>query len=471
MNIEEKEVGAFRLVDHHGILVLPFGFNEVRQGAAKFVESPRWQTRTFRLDDPEDAERTGYFLPYIRRFLFPGQGDPQASSERAGCKRYLFDWATVGGSADGLTGTLSGQDNQDNKPFSCALKIVKAELMLFPFEVGFLALDVRLTDPSATYSDQMKALGMLRMLAPWYLGQDLPVWETNGHRFHIPQLVACLMAELSDTSPQLPQSPAKSSLPVKLIHDDRMMVYSFSCLDRSTCPQDIREGEKILRDRAVIGFSQETNKKAENYRDRGLRAWQHIRWEGFAKDGGIQVAFNVDTFEEKYLGLYHRTYYFDVFLLAVLQRVTLLLLYERLSDIPGLTTQGSQSRRIVRRLRHDLLLFKNQCSFSQITLRERGLVLWRKWQETFENNTLLGEVNEQSQELDGYLRSVHQERMERILRLGGFLATTLPFVLGLEVIFGEEQWVKDLKWGLLTTLIVGTGLVAMWILLRKPKMD
>ncbi|HEY8504063.1 MAG TPA: hypothetical protein VIL46_05735 [Gemmataceae bacterium] len=483
MAFDLNEAGVFRLCDHHGTLVLPFGFSARRDRAGRFEQSPRWKKRTFRGDDPEDAERTGYFLPYIRRFLFPG-GEPGAAElpPGAACRRFLFDWSSLGEGAappaengTGLVGTLGGQDNQDNLPFECRVRLGRAELLLFPFEVGFLVLEFRCEQPGATYTDLMKALGMLRMLAPWYAGQPLPVWDVGGRRFHVPQLVAHLLAEFGDgpARPQmpLPDEPAEVRLPVKLIHDDRMMLYAYACLDRDTCPGDMVHAEKILRKRAVFNFDRHCAQQAEQNREKGARAWQRVRWESFAKDGGLLVAFNVDAFEEKYLGLYHRTYYFDVYLLALLQRVTLLTLYERLSDIPGLTTGGGRGRRLLRRLRHDLLLFKNQCCFSQITLRERGLILWKKWQETLENDTLLREVNEQSQELDSYLHAQHRERMEWLLRLGGFLAATVPIVLGLEVLFGTAEWVADLKWILLIALIVGTGAAASWILFRKPRMD
>src|SRR5262249_58027427 len=119
------------------------------------------------------------------------------------------------------------------------------------------------------------------------------------------------------------------------------------------------------------------------------RQWQRYRWQGYSKDGGSLVVFNTDRFHERFIGVYNATYYFDIFLLATFQRVNLLALFERLSDIEGLTSAKSSSHRLLRRVRLDLLLFKNQCWFSQITNREKGLVLWKTWQKVFETRQLL----------------------------------------------------------------------------------
>ena len=99
---------------------------------------------------------------------------------------------------------------------------------------------------------------------------------------------------------------------------------------------------------------------------------------------------------------------------------------KRLADIQALTRGSGASRRLLRRVRRDLLLFKNQCWFSQITNRERGLVLWKKWQKVFETRTLLREVNEQSEELNNYLQARYRERMEWLVRIGSFLAAAIP---------------------------------------------
>jgi hypothetical protein len=121
----------------------------------------------------------------------------------------------------------------------------------------------------------------------------------------------------------------------------------------------------------------------------------------------------------------------------------------------------------LRRVRRDLLLFKNQCWFSQITNRERGLVLWKKWQKTFETRTLLREVNEQSEELNNYLQNRYRERIEWLVRLGSFLAAVVPIIFGLERFFGQQAWVSNLRWVLLSILIAGAAIFGWYVLYKQ----
>jgi hypothetical protein len=93
---------------------------------------------------------------------------------------------------------------------------------------------------------------------------------------------------------------------------------------------------------------------------------------------------------------------------------------------------------------------------------EKGQELARKWQEVFENRTLMSEVHEQSDQLDTYLRNRTSQQVGTLVRLGGFVATAVPAVLGLNVLFGDRPWVDNVKWGLLVALMTGTTLFA-WI--------
>src|SRR5438067_8772663 len=83
-------VRTFRLHDHFSLCVLPFAFEEQRRGelVERLGQSPRWTERVFSLDNPDDVDRTEYFLPYIRRFLFPTLFEPRGDRS---CWQYVFD--------------------------------------------------------------------------------------------------------------------------------------------------------------------------------------------------------------------------------------------------------------------------------------------------------------------------------------------------------------------------------------------
>ncbi len=280
------------------------------------------------------------------------------------------------------------------------------------------------------------------------------------------ELLPYLLAEFGAESAPRTMVSVGAALPVKPSYDDRMMVYTFSCIDRESALPDERRCRALLRRSAIVNFTRDATSLPEDVEEEHGE-WLRARWQSFSKDGGSLVVFNTDRFHARFLGGYHRTYYFDIFLLAALQRVTLLTLFESFSDIHRLITGSSASRKLLRGVRRDLLLFKNQCWFSQITNRERGLVLWKKWQRVFETRELLREVNEQSEELNSYLQNRYRERIEGLVRLGSFLAAVVPTVLGLERFLGAEEWVSNLRWSLLAVLAVGSLGFGWYVLFKQ----
>jgi hypothetical protein len=463
---------TFRLVNHYALFVLPFSFPETDgpDPVRRIIESGRWRQRIFSATDPADVDRTEYFLPYIRRFLFPTLYEaPAAKKETESaptCRHFDLDLAQLGGGPKGVELTLRCHDSRKRVSFQHALRLTQVELVLFSFRVGFLVLRVECADPGATFFDQMNVVAYMRTIAPLYRGFEMPELRTGSARFGVPQLLPFLLAEFGGAVvPSGPEAvPAGTPLPVKPIYDDRMMVYTFSCLDRDACLADAARCQSLLHRTTVVNFDREASTLPERELSEEPNAWLRTRWQGFSKDGGTLVVFNTDAYHERYAGVYHGTYYFDVFLLATLQRVTLLTLFERLADIQALTRGSGTSRLLLRRVRRDLLLFKNQCWFSQITNRERGLVLWKKWQKTLETRTLFREVNEQSAELDAYMQTRYRERMERLVRIGGFLVAAIPFVWGLDNLFEKAEWAKVLRWVALVVLLLGAGAAAWYLM-------
>lgn len=508
--ISRPAIRSLQLVNGYSMLVLPFACpaGQKEQFERDHARRGRWHRRGYSLERPEDVERTEYFMPYARRFLFPSLFAPAGEqAQLVTCRHYEFDLAHLGVEpGEPLRLIVSCMDRDQDLPQQYHMALNRAELILFHYGVGFLLLHWTMEPPYTSYVDQMRATRQLRMIAPLFAGYQMPELIHGSNSYTMPQLLAYLLDEFSTTSTgnplkspveaatvenaydqwrrgeakgragsaggaAIPTSAAAAALPVRPIHDDRMLVYWFSCIDQETRPMDDKLCRTNLKIHSVIPFSNAVDGPGgPSEIESASTAWLRQRWQCFTKDGGGLVVFNTDRFHEQYLGLYHGTYYFDIFLLASLQRNTLLGLFERLSDIPALTQDDPQSRKTLRRVRKDLLMFKNQCWFSQITNRERGMQLWRTWQETFETRTLLNEVNDQAEELSHYLQARTRERVEWLVRLGGFLAVAVPAVLGIDVLLGKSAWVERLELILFIALIVGSGIFA-WVMLSRVRDD
>jgi hypothetical protein len=478
---ERLKPRTFRLSSHYSLCVLPFTFTEPdgQSLPERLVREGRWKERVFAPDNPADVDRTEYFLPYIRRFLFPslfaaerGEGDREL--HKPTCWHFVFDLARLGEvGSEGLPLTLHGQDRRKSLGVEHRLLVESIELIVFCYQVAFLVFRFRGTEPGVTYFDQMEALAYLRTIAPLYRDFQMPELVTATARYRMEKLLPYLLAEFApDSVPATPaQLVANAPLPVKPTYDDRMMVYSFSCLDKDTVLTDVRLCQNLLERYAIVDFDPRDFSRPRAEAGADPSAWLRARWQAFTKDGGMLVVFDTDRYHTNYIGVYHGTYYFDIFLLAALQRVTLLALFDRFSNIQQLITGSSASRKLLRRVRRDLLLFKNQCWFSQITNRERGLLLWKKWQRVFENRTLLREVNEQSEELNTYLQARYRERIEWLVRIGSFLTATVPIILGLERFLGQKEWIANLRWVLLGAVVVGATIFAYMVVFRQREGD
>ncbi len=475
---ERFRTRTFQLVEHYSLCVLPFTFTQ-EDGPGlpqRLTQAGRWKERTFSLDNPDDVDRTEYFLPYIRRFLFPSLFAKQTTAgdlpaKKPTCWHFEFDLSRLGQvEKAGLPLTLRGRDTRKKLSVEHSLLLESIQLIVFGYRVGFLIFRFRNIEPGASYFDQMEALAYLRTIAPLYRGFEMPELVVGTAHYRMETLLPYLLAEFGpDTT--LPASPtavkAGAPLPVKPTYDDRMMVYAFSCLDKETVLADARRCESLLERNAVVGLDPKDVSRPPGETDADAEGWLQSRWQSFTKDGGMLVVFNSDRYHAHFLGVYHGTYYFDIFLLSALQRVTLLALFDRFSDIQELITGSNASRKLLRRVRRDLLLFKNQCWFSQITNRERGLVLWKRWQKVFETRTLLREVNEQSEELNTYLQARYRERMEWLVRIGGFVAAAIPIIFGLDRVLGQEEWLRNLRWVLLGIVILGAAGAAYFFVVRQ----
>ena len=466
------------LTNHYSICVLPFSYEHDGNPYAPFANSTRWKQRIFSVEREEDIDRTEYFLPYIRKFLFPTlfKTSTQATSDPSAietCRHYDFDLSSISELNDEgkVMLDMTARDARKRLNFNYSLVIESIKLTMFNYGSGFLML--RFSSPEhATLFDQMQALQFLRPYAPLYAGFELPTLQFSQVTTRIPELLAFLLQEFdsSTRSRKLADfkidQPIREMLPVKLVYDDRMMVYAFSCVDKYTVPDDVDQAESLVKRASILNVDSDQSLRATQLEINSIDDWVRLRWEGFTKDGTVLVVFNTDRYNERYLGQYQASYYFDIFLIAALQRVTLLTLFERLSDISGLTRNSRQSHQMLRRIRFDLLRFRNQCCFSQITNRARGQELSQKWHEVFENNTLMLEVNDQSEQLESYLKNRLHEQFEKLIRLGGFLATAVPAVLGMDLII-KASWVEDVKWVALVVLLIGTGAYASLILYRS----
>lgn len=154
-------------------------------------------------------------------------------------------------------------------------------------------------------------------------------------------------------------------------------------------------------------------------------------WFVFSLEGGAFVAVNApatDFFRDT-LPKHLREQYFLLFLLASHQRFALMSLSQHVAEH---WLQGSERERArtFERLRQRLLEFTARGYFAQVMQREHHHRVYRRWQETLQNEQLYREVSDEVREMHEYLLSVQTNRLERRINLLGAFIGIPALVFG-----------------------------------------
>ncbi len=298
----EKGEQPFQLTEHYSLCIFPFTFHEDDGNSfMRLRKSARWERRIFSEDDPEDVDRTEYFLPYVKKFLFPslyeehGHFDPHTDFSVPTLQHYQLDLSTLGvvDTAGALPFWLSGQDDRDKRNYRHAMLLDEVQLLVSSLRVGFLIFRLRCSGDRPTYMDQMHATLFFRLLAPIYRGFLMPKMEVDGSSFQINQLLAHLLADFDGSRAPLPPQryTERLRIPVRPSYDDRMMVYTFSCIDHKTCLADRERARRQLERHAFSRFDDDLSGRASSGNEDDDHQWLTRRWQSISKEGSSLVAF------------------------------------------------------------------------------------------------------------------------------------------------------------------------------------
>lgn len=139
-----------------------------------------------------------------------------------------------------------------------------------------------------------------------------------------------------------------------------------------------------------------------------LLSYTEQQWFVFSLEGGgfLGVDAPQTNFFQQTLPSHLRDKYFLLFLLALHQKFTLMMLSEkvaanwRISD--DVATDVEHNTKVFTNIRNQLLLFTARGYFTQVMQREHYHRCYRKWQEVFQLERLYGELNDEVREMHEY---------------------------------------------------------------------
>lgn len=410
------------MVNHFTYFVYIFSLKREREMLQWLLEGERgWRIRLYNSRKAMDAELADYYLPYVRRILYPsvlwkrekfscffssGTGEQANVLYELPCKDFVnrtYKGIKIGISFNNGERFIQGE-------------IYDIVLRLFKRGVGFLVFKTRIAGERPFVESLLELNSCFRIL------------NCEEGRHHFPNIKIYLPGQRAFTSVReliVFLTGGFASGEVDDLPGGRMLVYSYCCLSEESW----EEGEQELFQRykhvwqknfyvpaAERIYTEETN----------YTPWKYSMY-GFTMEGGVVLSCEKDIFNRDILPFYYGNYFFDLYLLSLYQRIRLMRFSRRLAETEILKS----SKVMVARLREDILDFFNQYIFNQVSKYSIGNEIWRKWQNVLEIESMFDQVHQELAEMDDYLKSVRQERMDRAVAYATFLLIPVSVITGI----------------------------------------
>ncbi|MDP4092889.1 MAG: hypothetical protein Q8920_05960 [Bacillota bacterium] len=418
---------------HYTFFIYPFlvSSNKYNDFIGKFLSDGNW---SFKIQDMSEKLNTyAYFLPYVKKFLFPtlywGEGFKRHFSKLSDKKKTEI--------VSELTCTsfiynIGNKENDSNQTgINC--RITDIEMICFEPGICFLVIKSRLDKDGELCSDDILDFNYkFRTLNPKYLKKKKTEGLVlNNVEFHGAEDLSSFIGNLLNGFEDVEKEN---------IYFDRLFTYSYMCLDQSEWNEN-RGLDEILNEFYKFQYILPSNYGSTFDQDfKGIKENTYTRWKysiyGFSREAAVVFSSEREVFNSTKLPNYFEHIYFYIFLLAFYQRVSLILFSEELM---------SGGEKNIERLKDRLTKFTHFSWFSQITNSEQGMDMWKKWQKAFDLPQLFDEVQKEYSEYYGYTVARGQEKINLVLIIIytiSALFSGLTLLMGLKLIDTDNIYMK-----------------------------
>lgn len=373
----------------------------------EFIDSILKRTKEWSLvlhEYRSDEESYDFFLPYMRKFLFPtlfwnvneikkfkksGSFRKSLSLSKLSCITLKYNLSRI---KKGIITDIQGKN----------INFDISDIRLICFEPGICFFDIKTQiDEKDELIDFDKVLDFnhyFREYTPHLRKSsiDAKIVE-NIKSINIPKFIKDITSNYEI-----------KSLDKK--YYDKMFTYSYVCVDGwekdsdfDKMKNDFYKFQYVMHSQSSAIFNKECDKLADNAYSR----WQYSMF-GFSKESG--VVFVSD--KEKY-NITRMPYNFEKRYLYMV----LIALYQRISLINFSQDLMKQDKTLIKKLKKNLTRFTNSSWFGQITNSEHGMDIWESWQKAFGLHELYDEVHKEYLEYYDFVVSNGQSRISSILMI------------------------------------------------------
>lgn len=418
----------------------------------KSILSPKnlWEFKIH--EEKEDEESYNFFLPYMKKFLFPTlTWDNEYVKEFKGANKSkqlnMIKKSTC--LTFNLNLNILKKGTNYKKSFGQILFDI-LEIKLICFETGICFIDIK------TEIEDTGSINFNQIL-------DFNEAFRNIMNKEITTLKAKDIDNINDISVFI-----KSVISLYETKDisrkayDKMFTYSYVCLDKE-CWNKKQDYLKIKNEFYKLQYVMNSSSSAIfNLENETLNSNSYSRWQfsefGFSKESGVVLVSDAEKYNITKMPYNYEKKYLYMLLLAFYQRVSLINFSQDLIQ---------NSKHTIKPLKKKLNKFTHSSWFSQITNSENGMDIWKKWQEAFELKELYDEVHREYLEYYDYIATNGQDKINILLI---FLYTMSVIFAGFAILVPmlnlTAVWFKPV----IITLIVLTALsYPIYALVRKIK--
>ena len=352
-----------------------------------------------------DEELYNFFLPYMRKFLFPTlfwskdfvkQYKNMSIFQKSFTASKMSSVAFEYNLANIKTGSVSGKQYG-------AIHFDISNIRLICFEPGVCFLDIKTEidedEDTIEFNKILDFNHYFRNLTPRAISTITSKSLIKGKNIDsVESITAFIKSVISGFE----------TTDLEKIYYDKMFTYSYVCVDGWEKESDF---EKMQND--FYKFQYVINSKSSavfNTNFSKLKEDSYSRWKysmfGFSRESGVVFVSDKEKYNITRMPYNFEKTYFYMLLLAFYQRISLINFSQDLMR---------KDKTMIRKLKKELSRFTHMSWFSQITNSEHGMDIWESWQKAFELPSLFEEVQREYEEYYDFLRASGQERFNVVL--------------------------------------------------------
>ena len=427
---------------HYKHFIYPFVVEQKKYG--KFLASilkndKMWKFKIHNVK--EDEKMYNFFLPYMRKFLFPTVYWSDKYKKKF--KQYDIDLKSTvlkHSSCNTFEYDLNYLKNKIlNKRRADIIDFDVTEIKLICFEPGICFFDIK-----AEIDEEEEIIDIENIIDFNSIFREITPDNCNVKNTNIS---VRSLDNINDIAIFIKSTIAGfESDNLENKYYDKLFTYTYVCLDKLSWsrPEDVN---KIKNSFFKLQYNMDTkntsllNSEYDRINENLYSKWQYSLF-GFSRESGLIMASEVEKYNITYMPHTFEKNYFYMLLLAIYQRISLINLSQEL--ISGDKTKANK-------LQGKLTRFTQITWFSQITNSENGMDIWKKWKDAFELENLYEEVHRQCNEYYNMVSASVQDRISAIL----FIISIASVVLaGMQIVVPMLNIENELVELLVITLVI-----------------